>query len=119
MPKVFINDNGLRNYLLNRSPETYDEIDGRDAENLAYIALNHHFESKRLYYYRTISKAEIDFIVHHGERKEAMEVKFRDKVSSTPVVMWNYAKNYRTKKMIIVTKRELNTDFHSSFNHQS
>ncbi len=106
MPKVFFNDNGLRNYLLNRSPETYDEIDGRDAENLAYIALNHHIETKRLFYYRTISKAEIDFIVDHGEMKEAIEVKFRNKVSSTPVVMQNFAKNYPTKKLIIITKRD-------------
>ncbi len=105
MKKIFINDNGLRNFILIRFPETYDGIHGQDAENLAFLALKHHIAPEAFFYFRTISKSEIDFIVDNGEKKAAIEVKFQNKVSSFPLAMRNFAKRYQTKKFIVVTKR--------------
>jgi len=53
MKKIFINDNGLRNFILNRFPETYDGIRGQEAENLAFLALKHHTTAESLFYFRT------------------------------------------------------------------
>jgi predicted AAA+ superfamily ATPase len=105
MKKIFINDNGLRNFILNRFPPSYDDINGQEAENLAFLALKHHTEEERFFYFRTISKSEIDFIVDSGEKKAVVEVKFQNKVSSVPLAMRNFAKRYNTKKFVVVTKR--------------
>ena len=59
---------------------------------------------ERLFYYRTISKSEIDFIVDYGESKEAVEVKFQSRACSIPAAMRNFAKKYNAKKFIIITK---------------
>ena len=106
MKKIFFNDNGLRNYLLNRFPLHYDDIDGQDAENLAYAALRDHIYQEQLFYFRTLSKSEIDFIVDLGEHKLPIEIKFRKKVTTIPIAMVNFKKNYHTNRFIVVTKND-------------
>ncbi len=104
MPKIFINDNGLRNFILNREIQVFNDINGQDAENLVFGALSNQIWPEKLFYYRTISKSEIDFIIDHGESKEAVEVKFQSRACSVPVAMRNFAKKYNTVKFIIITK---------------
>lgn len=106
MQKIFINDNGLRNFILNREIPVYYDINGQDAENLVFGALTNYnnIMPERLFYYRTISKSEIDFIIDHGESKEAIEVKFQSRGCSVPAAIRNFVKKYNTGKIIIVTK---------------
>jgi len=106
MKKIFINDSGLRNFILNRFPATYNDISGQEAENLAFAALRHYVTEDNLFFYRTISKAEIDFIVDYGQTRDVIEVKFQNKVSGLPVAMRNFTKKYNTQKMILVTKQD-------------
>jgi len=106
MKKIFINDSGLHNFILNRFPATYNDISGQEAENLAFAALRHYVTEDNLFFYRTISKAEIDFIVDYGQTRDVIEVKFQNKVSGLPVAMRNFTKKYNTQKMILVTKQD-------------
>lgn len=104
MRKIFICDSGLRHFILNRFPSDYGDISGQAAENLAFLALKHCVPDERLFYYRTIGKAEIDFVIDNGDIKDAIEVKFRKKPASVPVAMRNFSERYRTRRQIIVTK---------------
>ncbi|MEA1898759.1 MAG: ATP-binding protein [Bacteroidota bacterium] len=104
MKKIFILDPGLRNFILNRYPLTYDDISGQDAENLAFLMLSHYIQEEYLFYFRTISKAEIDFIIDHGESKTPIEIKFRNRAPNLPVAIRNFSKRYKTRRPIIVTR---------------
>ncbi|KPA14734.1 ATPase [Candidatus Magnetomorum sp. HK-1] len=106
MKKIFLHDNGLKNYLLNRFPVHYNDLDGQDAENIAYTALRNHVYKEQLYYYRTLSKSEIDFIVDFGDVKLPIEIKFRKKVSNIPIAMVNFKKKHQTNRFIVVTKND-------------
>jgi predicted AAA+ superfamily ATPase len=63
------------------------------------------FEKKQIYFYRTISKAEIDFVVEKSYKKYLLiECKYRNKKSSIPVVMKNFEDYYGVSQKIIITK---------------
>jgi len=68
--------------------------------------LRHYVTEENLFFYRTISKAEIDFIVDYGQTRDVIEVKFQNKVSGLPVAMRNFTKKYNTHKIILVTKQD-------------
>jgi len=106
MQKVFVNDNGLRNYIINRFPAGYDDIDGQDAENIAFSSLRQYIDKENLFYFRTLSKSEIDFIIDYGSFQLPVEIKFRNKATSVPVAMQNFKNNYKTNRPIIVTKQD-------------
>jgi len=81
MPKVFFNDNGLRNVLLNR----FMALDGRDdkgalLENYVFQRLASIHGREPITFWRTTAGHEIDFIVNYGDLSgHAYEVKFSGK----------------------------------------
>ncbi|MCP4150723.1 MAG: hypothetical protein GY757_23460, partial [bacterium] len=58
--------------------------------------------------YRTAGKAGIDFIIDNGDTKDAVEIKFRKKPASIPVIMRNFSGRYRTRRRVAVTKDTYN-----------
>lgn len=78
MPKVYFNDLGLRNALLNRfSPVDTRADKGALLENYYFIRLRQEYEADQLRFWRTTEQQEIDFVVEvsFGEGK-AYEVKW-------------------------------------------
>lgn len=91
MPKVYFNDLGLRNVILN-TLYIRSSIDGAELENIAYNALKMRYDRENLYYYRTIAKSEIDFIVSTGGTLIPVEVK--GSFARTPSVFAMFKKQY-------------------------
>ena len=87
MPKVFFNDLGLRNSLLNRfsAPETRSDK-GALLENYVFTQLRQKYTLDQIKFWRTADQKEVDFVIEErfGEGK-AYEVK------------WN-ALNFKQKK---------------------
>lgn len=112
MPKVFLLDLGLRNYLLHTWSSEMAES-GRAIENFIYLSLLAQCSPDKIYFYRTISGAEIDFVIEDEFGRLALcEVKYREKISGVPVAMHNMEERYAKKvnKKIIITKRTLLKD---------
>ena len=64
MPKVFFNDLGLRNILLNQFGPILQRIDrGEVAENLTYIRLRQLYDLDAIKHWRTADGNEVDFVV--------------------------------------------------------
>lgn len=68
MPKVYFLDNGIRNFALSRFENLADRIDkGEVFENLAASELLKIVKPPRsLHYWRSLQKAEVDFVVRKG-----------------------------------------------------
>ncbi len=108
MPKIFVEDISIKNHLL----RDFDSIESKidlwvEVENFVYNELRKKFDKKQIYFYRTISKAEIDFIIEKSYNSYiSIEVKYRNKVSF-PKIIKNFDENYKTEKNIIITKDTL------------
>ncbi len=112
MPKVYLLDLGLRNYLL-RSFEPEIAADGKAIENFIYLSLLSRRAPEKIHFYRTIAGAEIDFVVEEENGALTLcEVKYRAKISGVPAAMKNMAERYRPRatRQIIVTKQTLFKD---------
>ncbi len=95
MPKVYFNDLGLRNALLNR----FDPVDiradkGALLENYFFIRLRQQYEADQLHFWRTTAQLEIDFIIESsfGEG-QALEVKW-NKQTFTPGKLTKFTQAY-------------------------
>jgi hypothetical protein len=77
-PKIYLLDNGFRNYLM----ENFNSLDARAdkgplVENSVYIRLNELFGGVgKINFWRTKGGAEVDFVLHLGEEIIPVEVKF-------------------------------------------
>ena len=80
MPKVYINDLGLRNILINYfSPLEQRADKGLVLENFCFRVLSEKFEQDQIKYWRTADGNEVDFIVETQFLKGfAVEVKFNE-----------------------------------------
>lgn len=80
MPKVFFNDLGLRNAML----ESFGKFElkpdkGAILENLVFRRLSEKYTSNKLKFWRTTEGNEVDFIIDDTiENKKALEVKFSE-----------------------------------------
>ena len=80
-------------------------------ENFVYLQLKTQFSQESIYFYRTLAKAEIDFVVSAQNAYLPIEVKFRNKVPKTlPVAMKNFQTRYPVCYPIILTKAYLHLD---------
>ncbi len=104
MPKVFVLDIGIRNYLL-RSYSLNEESIGRLIENFVYTTLKSQYEKEYIHFYRTNIGSEIDFVLEDKENNLTIcEVKYRNKVNM-PVIMKNFSKKYdNISRKLIITK---------------
>lgn len=78
MPKIYFNDLGLRNILLNNFTEINLRKDkGELLENYVYRRLKEKFENEEIKFWRTVDQKEVDFIISDSNSKlKAYEVKF-------------------------------------------
>lgn len=107
MPKVYVLDIGIRNYLL-RSFNASLSGQGGVIENFVYNTLLVQYGKEYIHFYRTSGGAEIDFVVEDKNNKLALcEVKYRNKVNVS-VAMKNFEKRYgNAGKKLIITKNLL------------
>lgn len=73
MPKIFIEDSGIMNLLINGAFST--TVTGELFETSVYSCLRKNMDIEALYYWRTNKGQEIDFIVAEGKRLIPIEVK--------------------------------------------
>lgn len=80
MPKVYINDLGLRNILINYFAPIEQRADkGLILENFCFRVLSEKYEEDQIKYWRTADGNEVDFIVETQYLKGfAIEIKFNE-----------------------------------------
>lgn len=80
MPKVFFNDNGLRNALLNNFDRLDDRLDkGELLENYVYNRLKKKYGADYVHFWRTADGNDVDFVALETLGKgKAYEVKYND-----------------------------------------
>lgn len=81
MPKVYFNDLGMRNILLNQFSDIENRMDrGELIENYIYIRLRDTYTTDNIRFWRTADGNEVDFIVNTEFQKGfAIECKFDEK----------------------------------------
>ena len=107
MPKVYVLDVGIHNYLL-RSFDAGSDGQGGIIENFVYNTLLAQYGKEYIHFYRTSGGAEIDFVIEDKNNKLMLcEVKYRNKVG-VPVIMKNFEKRYdNVSNKLIITKNLL------------
>ncbi|TAE56991.1 MAG: ATP-binding protein [Bacteroidetes bacterium] len=78
MPKVYFNDLGMRNALLNRFPLIQDRPDkGQLLENYFFLRLRGSYPAEQIRFWRTSLQQEVDFVIEEQFGKgKAFEIKW-------------------------------------------
>ncbi|MHC3129854.1 MAG: ATP-binding protein [Candidatus Bathyarchaeota archaeon] len=105
-PKVYFIDTGLRNHMIsNFNPLTKRVDSGAIIENHVLLSLRNSFPDKTINYWRTIAKAEVDFILRLNNELIPIEAKYRTfkkpKISRS---LRSFIKTYKPQKALIITK---------------
>ena len=81
MPKVYFNDLGIRNKLLNRFYNFNEREDkGYLIENYLFIRFKEQYSNDQIRYWRTAAKNKVDFIITESFNEgKAFEVKYNDR----------------------------------------
>ena len=105
--KIYTRDFGIIYFALRRLFNTYEEISGHEVENFVFREIMEQFPLEDVYFYRTRSGAEIDFLVAQ-ERMYLIECKFRNQIK-IPKIFLNFEERYPEKETlrVIVTKDRL------------
>jgi predicted AAA+ superfamily ATPase len=95
MPKVYINDLGLRNVLINYfSPLEQRADKGMVLESLAFRLLSEKYDTDQIKYWRTADGNEVDFVIETSYLKGfAVEVKFNEQ-EARPSKYNKFTQNY-------------------------
>lgn len=99
MPKVYAEDSGIIRYATGVSVSEYSMIPGSLAENFVFLVLK---GLEDIFFYRTKSGGEIDFLIKKAGNFILVEVKFSKK-PSVPRMMENFDRSYPVSYKIIVT----------------
>ena len=78
-PKVYVRDFGVISFALRRLFNAYEAVSGHEVENFLFRELMEQFPLEDIYFYRTRSGAEIDFLVAR-EKVYLIECKFRNQI---------------------------------------
>jgi predicted AAA+ superfamily ATPase len=106
-PKVFFNDLGFRNNLLeNTTPPEKRSDAGAIIENASFIRLNALFKGiNKINYWRTKAGAEVDFVLHFGEKIMPVEIKYsnfeKNKISKS---FASFIATFRPARALVLTK---------------
>lgn len=77
MPKIFFNDLGLRNTLINYfAPIEKRQDKGALLENYVFRRLSEIYKTEYIKYWRTATGNEVDFIIDNPNNQKAYEVKY-------------------------------------------
>lgn len=106
VPKGYFFDLGLRNYIIGNFNNLEIRADsGALIENFVFLSLRNSFPEQTMNYWRTIAKAEVDFVLRINDEIIPIEVKYQSlrepKVSRS---LRSFVKSYKTKKALVVTK---------------
>jgi len=109
MPKVFINDLGIINLMNNDLTNFTNKINlGDIVENFMYLELFRRYK-KDLFFYRTVSGSEIDFVIEKNEIT-LIEIKYRNNPPKNfaPFIKFKDSTLHKTvNKKVIITKKDL------------
>ena len=106
-PKFYLFDVGIANYLLRRGKiEPNSELFGKAFEHFIYQEIYAHsrYSGKEypVYYWRTASQLEIDFVL--GDHEVAIEVKATEQASQRYLKgLKAFAEEYEVKKLILIS----------------
>lgn len=107
MPKIYFEDLGILNLLRNK--KLVGEIDGNIFENSIYVYLRRRFNVGDIFFWRTIGKQEVDFIIN-GDKIIPAEVKlsYQDKLMKN---LTFFSKQYKTENSYCVTMNKKASKF--------
>jgi len=105
-PKLYFFDLGLRNYIIdNFNPLEKRTDSGALVENFVFLSLRNSFQEATINYWRTIAKAEVDFVLRIKDEIIPVEVKYQSfKVPKVSRGLRSFIKTYKVKKGLVVTK---------------
>ena len=105
-PKVYFVDSGLRNHIINNFNELDLRADkGHLVENAVMSELCQMSIKQDIKFWRTISRAEIDFILETGQELIPIEVKYsRLKSPKVSRSFKNFIKEYSPSRALILTR---------------
>jgi predicted AAA+ superfamily ATPase len=107
MPKLYFEDVGIRNMIVNdfRKLDLRNDI-GNLAENFVFNEINKKLKvTDELYFWRTVKKQEVDFVFKKDNELIPIEVKYKNfKSPKITLGMKNFIENYKAKQAIVVTK---------------
>lgn len=104
MPKLFLNDNGIRNAVIDNFAPLSQRLDkGNLVENAVFSELKKTFGDK-VHFWRTEKKQEVDFILEK-ENLIPIEVKYQSfKKPIIPESLVFFIRKYQPQKAFILTK---------------
>jgi len=104
-PKVYFFDPGLRNYIINNfSPLDFRPDRGQLAENFVLLELMRMVGRDNIHYWRTIAKAEVDFVLRLDGDLVPVEVKYQKMDPKVPRSLRNFIQAYEPSRAVIVTR---------------
>lgn len=105
-PKVYFIDSGLRNYAIKNFLDLEIRNDmGQLIENISFNQLKIRYSDFSIKYWRTLAKAEVDFILELGKEIIPIEVKYS--ILTEPKIsrgLRNFINKYKPKKVLVITK---------------
>ncbi|MCP8307949.1 MAG: ATP-binding protein [archaeon] len=106
VPKLYFFDLGLRNYIIdNFNPLEKRTDSGALVENFVFLSLKNNFPEAIINYWRTIAKAEVDFVLKIKDEIIPIEVKYQSfKEPKVSKGLRSFIKSYKIKKAIVITK---------------
>ena len=110
-PKFYFFDVGIANFLIKRSKiENGNELFGKAFEHFIYqeiYAHSHYSEQNyKIYYWRTTSQLEIDFVL--GDHEVAVEVKATEQAHTRHLKgLKAFSEEYEVKKLILISNDPL------------
>lgn len=109
MPKIYFNDTGLRNSIIDSFGEVNIRPDrGELLENFIYTQLKMSRLFKNIRFWRTKTGGEVDFVTEFGGKIIGVESKFRSFAKpSFSRSLRHFIKDYSPEKIIIFTKNYL------------
>lgn len=111
MNKVYAQDNGIMSYFLHQMlPEQTGYFpNSQRVKNFVFTELRKLGYESDMFFYRTIAKAEIDFVICKEKELIPVKIKFGKKKQEVPVVEKNFMKMYgkMVKRSIVITQDEL------------
>ena len=106
-PKVYFVDIGLRNYII----QNFNDIERREdaghvLENFVFSELfSRANPTMTINFWRTLAKAEVDFVISEAEKMLPIEVKYGISKPEIPRGFSSFIDTYAPKKAIVATRR--------------
>ena len=105
-PKLYFIDTGLRNFAIDNFKEIGLRTDGGNLiENTAFIQLRINYSEIPIKYWRTLAKAEVDFILEREKDIVPIEVKYAN--MSEPKItrsFRNFLLKYKPENALVLTR---------------